>query len=861
MSDDERLLEYLKRVAVDLHETRQQLQALQARDREPIAIVGMGCRFPGGIRSPQDMWELLAEGRDVISPFPTDRGWDREKLYDPDPEHPGTSYVRDGGFLYDAAEFDSGFFGISPREALAMDPQQRLLLEISWEALEDARVDPLSLRGSDAGVFTGVMYHDYATIGAPPELESLIATGSAGSVVSGRVSYALGLEGPSLSVDTACSSSLVTLHLACRSLRSGECSLALAGGVAILWTPLGFIHTSAGRALAPDGRCKSYANTADGTGWAEGAGVLVLERLSDALRLGHDVQAVVRGSAVNQDGASNGLTAPNGPSQRRLIQQALADAGLSAAQVDAVEGHGTGTALGDPIEARALLETYGQVRPPDRPLWLGSIKSNIGHTQSAAGVAGVIKMTLAMRNGVLPRTLHVDEPSREVDWSSGAVSLLREPVAWPSGEQPRRAAVSSFGVSGTNAHVIIEELPREETQDASRPGDRHRPAQAGGGAGVSTCASETLAAPSVLGGQFTAWLLSGRDEPGLAAQAARLLEWHDSQPEHEIAAVGRALLRRPAFEQRAAILGGSRAELLDGLRAVADGRSTSATIRARAGVRGNGKTVFVFGGQGSQWAGMGLELLDRSPVFAERMRACEEALAPHVDWSLTAVLKGERGAPPQERLDVMQPVLFAIMVSLVELWRACGVQPDAVIGHSQGEIAAAHVAGGLELSDAARVVALRSHALAGLPHRGRMASVSLGAEELGERLLRWDGRLEIAGFNGPSSTVISGPGDALEELLEECAEQGIRARKIATPGAGHSAEVEPACEQLVESCSSLAARSGDVPFYSTVTSGPLDTVSLDASYWYRNTREPVRFEPTVRRLLDDGYRTFVEVSP
>jgi acyl transferase domain-containing protein/acyl carrier protein len=870
MSEDERFLEYLKRVTVDLHETRGRLQALEQRGREPIAIVGMGCRFPGGVCSPQDLWELLAEGRDAIASFPADRGWDRERFYNPDPEHQGTSYVWEGGFLYDAAEFDADFFGIRPREALAMDPQQRLMLEICWEALEDARLDPLALRGSDTGMFTGVMYHDYATLGAPSELEGLIATGSAGSVVSGRVSYTLGLEGPAISLDTACSSSLVTLHLACQALRTGECSLALAGGVAVLWTPIGFIHACSGRALAPDGRSKSYANAADGTSWAEGAGVLVLERLSDALRLGHEVQAVVRGSAVNQDGASNGVTAPNGPSQRRMIQQALANAGLSAAQVDAVEGHGTGTTLGDPIEARALLDTYGGVRPHDRPLWLGSIKSNIGHPQAAAGVAGVIKMVLAMRNGMLPQTLHVDEPSREIDWASGAVSLLREPVAWLPGEEPRRAGVSSFGVSGTNAHVILEEAPRREQAPDAVPRDdlpNQRQADGGTDAGVSLDTGDIpslLASPSdgALGGNPTVWLLSGRDEAGLGAQAARLLEWLDSEPQHGIAAIGRALLHRPALEERATIIGDSREELSDGLRVLADGHSVPATIRGRAGVRGNGKNVFVFSGQGSQWVGMGLDLLGCSSVFAERMRACEEALEPHVDWSLAAVLEGKQSAPSLDRLDVVQPVLFAIMVSLAELWRTCGVQPDVVIGHSQGEIAAAHVAGGLELSDAARIVALRSQVMMRLAGDGGMASVSLGADELGERLRRWDGKLVIAGLNGPSSTVVSGEGGALDELLGECAQEGIRTRKItAAVGAGHSPEVEIAREQLLEACASVVPCSGAIPFYSTVISGPLDTASLDASYWYRNAREAVRFDPTVRRLLQEGYRTFVEVSP
>ncbi|MGC2374123.1 MAG: type I polyketide synthase, partial [Solirubrobacteraceae bacterium] len=843
MSEDEKVLDYLKRVTVDLHDTRRRLRQVEERGGEPIAIVGMGCRYPGGIVSPQDLWELLADGRDAISGFPADRGWDLERLYHPDPDHSGTSYVREAGFLHDAGEFDADFFGISPREALATDPQQRLLLEVCWEALEDGRLDPLALRGSDTGVFAGVMYKDYATLGVPSELEGFVATGSAGSVVSGRVAYTLGLEGPALSVDTACSSSLVTLHLACQALRAGECSLALAGGVTVLWTAGAFVDSSRKRALAADGRCKSYADAADGTAWGEGAGALVLERLSDARRLGHEVLAVVRGSAVNQDGASNGLTAPNGPSQRRVIQQALVAAGLSAAQVDVVEGHGTGTPLGDPIEAQALLATYGQSRPSERPLRLGSIKSNIGHTQGAAGVAGVIKLVMALRHGVLPMTLHVDEPSTQVDWSSGAVSLLREPAAWPPAEDPRRGAVSSFGMSGTNAHVIVEEPS---------------------GAEIGEDDEEQQESPSrgLLGDGVTTWLLSGRGEAGLRAQARRMLEWVAAEPDRELGGVGHALARRPALEQRAVLLGESRTELLDGLRLLAGDRSTVAAVRGSTGTRGNGKVVFVFPGQGSQWAAMGLELLDCSPIFAERIRACEEALAPHVDWSLTEVLRGESGAPGLERVDVLHPTLFSMMVSLAGLWEACGVRPDIVVGHSQGEIVAAHVAGALRLGEAARMVALRSQVLARLVGRGQMASISLGAEELAERLRPWGERIVIAAVNGPRSVSVSGERDAVHELLRECASADIRAREIAAAvGAGHSPQVEALREDLLEVCSSVTPRAGEVPFYSTVTAGLMDTASLDAEYWYRNARQTVLLEPTVRRLLEEGCRTFVEVSP
>ncbi|SED22831.1 Acyl transferase domain-containing protein [Streptomyces melanosporofaciens] len=812
----------------EVQRLRRKNHDLTAAAREPLAIVGMSCRYPGGVRSPEDLWELVERGGDAVTGFPVDRGWRLTELFDPDPAHPGTSYCSQGGFLHDAGGFDAEFFGIGPREALAMDPQQRLLLEASWEALERAGLVPGTLRGSRTGVFAGVMYHDYGpplehTAGA---VDGHRLTGTTASVLSGRVAYTLGFEGPAVTVDTACSSSMVAMHLAAQSLRSGECSLALAAGVTVMATPGTFVEFSRQRALSPDGRCKSFAAAADGTGWSEGVGVLVLERLSDARRHGHRVLALIRSTAVNQDGASSGLTAPNGPSQERVIRAALAGAGLSPVDVHALEAHGTGTRLGDPIEAQAVLATYGQDR--QHPLLLGSLKSNIGHTQAAAGVGGVIKMVMALRHEQLPRTLHIDRPSPLVDWDSGAVRLLTEPAPWPDTQGPRRAAVSSFGISGTNAHAIIEQAPAAE------------PA-----APVSATAPLTLTSVPLV--------VSGRTPEALRAQSGRLST--ALADDADLTAVGASLaLARSAFEHRAVLLGRSARELRTGLDALARDEPASTTTRATAGPR---KVVFVFPGQGPQWAGMAVDLLENSPVFAQAMADCERALTPHVDFTLTDVVRSGEF----ERTEVLQPVLFAVMVSLAALWKSVGVVPDAVIGHSQGEMAAAVVAGAMSLEDAARAVALRSKAIAeGLSGRGGMLSINLPLDEVRSRLEGLE-RVSVAALNGPTSTVVAGDLPALARLESALSKEGVWSRRVPIDYPSHSAHVEPIRERVEELLAPVRPAATSTAFMSTVTGDWIDTSELNGEYWYRNLRRPIRFEPATRALLAAGFDTFVECSP
>ncbi|MGW6290828.1 type I polyketide synthase, partial [Streptomyces sp. NPDC055107] len=835
---DDQIVNALRTSLKENARLQQENSTLAAAVSEPIAIVSMACRYAGGIRTPEDLWRVVTDGVDVYTTFPEDRGWDLEGLYHPDPDNPGTTYVREGAFLHDAGEFDAAFFGISPREALAMDPQQRQLLEVSWETLERAGIDPHSMRGSDTGVFAGIVHQDYAPdlSGHEGYLSLERALGTAGGVASGRVAYTLGLEGPAVTVDTMCSSSLVAIHLAMQALRRGECSMALAGGSTVMSTPGGFVGFARQRGLAFDGRCKSYAAAADGSSWAEGVGVVLLETLSQARERGHRVLAVIRGSAVNQDGASNGLTAPNGPSQQRVIRKALAGAGLTPADVDMVEGHGTGTVLGDPIEAQAIFATYGQDRRAGQPLRLGSVKSVIGHTQAASGVAGVINMVQALRHGVMPASRHIDAPTPQVDWSSGTVELLTEAAEWAETGRPRRAGVSSFGASGTNAHLILEQAPEAEK-----------------------AAEEEPTAPAGV----VPLVLSAASAASLTGQADRLAAFLDGARDTPLADIaGTLATRRAVLGERAVVVAGDHDEALAALTALARDGQAPGTVPGSGTAAGAGKTVLVFPGQGTQWSGMGRELLDTSPVFAARIAQCAQALERWVDWDLEAVLRGEADADLLARVDVVQPASFAMMVGLAAVWASAGVVPDAVVGHSQGEIAAACVAGALTLDDAARIVAVRSQVIRGkLAGLGGMASVALTEDDVTARLERWADRVEVAAVNGPASVVVAGDAEALDEVLDTLEDQGVRVRRIAVDYASHSRHVQAVQEALTEAFADIRGQAPTVPFLSSVTGEWVREAGvLDGAYWYRNLRQRVRFGPAVETLLAEGHTVFVESS-
>ncbi|WP_031075213.1 hybrid non-ribosomal peptide synthetase/type I polyketide synthase [Streptomyces sp. NRRL WC-3742] len=830
----------LRRAMAAVLQLQQRNQELEHSRTEPIAIVSMACRLPGGAATPERYWEVLAAGEDLIGPLP--ERWAHLDLFDPDPEAAGKSYADQGGFLDGIEEFDAELFGVSPREALAMEPQQRLALETAWEALERAGQRPGPLGTSRTGVYLGAMRSDYATTQATLEsLDGYQGTGISSSVISGRVSYTLGLQGPAVTVDTACSSSLVAIHLACAALRSGECDQALAGGVTVMNTPVLFVESSRLRAMSPDGRSKSFSADADGGGWAEGCGMVLLKTLSAARRDGDRVLAVIRGSATNQDGRSQGLTAPNGPAQQRVIREALAAARLTPADIDAIEAHGTGTRLGDPIEAGALAEVFGPGRAAGQPLRLGSGKSNIGHSQAAAGVLGVIKMVLALQHERLPQTLHVEQPSPHIAWDGSGIELLAEAADWPRGERPRRAGVSSFGISGTNAHLVLEEAPQAEEVPVLEEGTEQPQAVPSDGYPV---------------------LLSAQTPQALRAQAARWADWLDAHPGTGLLDLARtAALHRTHLEHRAAVTAASTAEAALGLRALAEGAAPRELVQGRSAPRG--QAVFVFPGQGSQWPEMGRALLAESAVFRAAIEECDAALLPHTGWSVRALLAGEGDDLPDfERIDVLQPALFAVMIGLAAVWRSLGVEPAAVVGSSQGEVPAAVVAGALSLRDGAKLVALRSRALLReCSGKGGMALVELPAEQAAALIAPYEGALSVAVINTETSTVVSGDAEAIEDLLAAMADGEVYCRRIPSDAAGHSRHMDPILPGLAASLADLAPRAAEVPFHSTVTGTVLPGESLDAAYWCRNLRETVRLDLALRSLTAAGFGVFVEVSP
>ncbi|MFG2442893.1 type I polyketide synthase [Nocardia fluminea] len=840
MAREDELRTYMKKAIRELQTTRARLDDVEARASEPIAIVGMACRYPGGVTSPEQLWQAAVEGRSLVSEWPADRGWDVEGLFDPEPGVPGKSYVRTGGFLDGATGFDANFFGISPREAQAMDAQQRLVLETAWEAFERAGIDPATVRGSATGVFVGLMPDSEGPSSRDIDervrarIEQFLMTGQASSIASGRVSYVLGLEGPSVTVDTACSSSLVAIHQAVRSLRAGESTMALAGGVTVMSTPAAFVAFSTQRALAADGRCKSFAAGADGTAWGEGVGMLLLERVSEARRLGHKILGLVRGTAVNSDGASNGLTAPNGRSQQRVIRSALADAGLSTTEVDVVEAHGTGTRLGDPIEAEAVLATYGAEREGGEALLLGSLKSNMGHTQAAAGVGGLIKMVMAMRHGVVPPTLNVDEPTPHVDWSSGAVRLVTEARAWPATGRTPRAAVSSFGISGTNAHVVIER--GEFAPELERP-------------------AATVAPPVI------AWVVTARSAAAVAGQASALHGLLAAEPATDPVDIGVALLgTRARFEHRAVIVGRDTEELTAGLRALADGQTAPNVVRGSVSAA---VTAVMFPGQGAQRAGMGRELYESYPAYRAAFDEICAEFDRHRETPLRAVIFDERAdATSIDRTEIAQIALFATEVAMYRLAESWGLRTAFVLGHSIGEIVAAYVAGVWSLSDACTLVAARGRLMQSAPEGGAMVAIAADAETVAELVRRFDD-VGIAAVNGPTSVVVSGAQASVNAIAEQLADDGVRTQRLRVSHAFHSPRMDAVLDEFGEVCRGLTYRPPTVPVISALTGKVAEAAQLcSPDYWVSHLREPVRYLDAVRWAREQGgVNCFAEMGP
>lgn len=853
------VIQYLRERLFGTQQTHQDHTAVsQVPDEsdamEPIAIISMDCRYPGGIASPEDLWRVVSEELDVTSDFPTNREWDIDTLYDPDPNKTGTCIARRGGFLHDMADFDAGFFGMSPREALATDPQQRLLLETTHSLIERAGIAPSSLRGTSTGVFVGMIYSDYASrfnhgSGKGHESEAHLDIGSSPSVAAGRISYSFDLKGPSMAIDAACSSSLTAIHLAAASLQTRESKLAIAGGVTLMSTPRQFIAFSRQRGLSTDGRCRSYSSDANGTGWSEGVGLVLLERLSDAKRNGHKILGLVRGSAVNSDGTSNGLTAPSGPAQQEVIRQALSRAALSPADVDVLDGHGTATSLGDPIEVHAILKAYGN-RPT--PLLLGSVKSNIGHTQAAAGIASVIKMVNSMQHGIAPASLHISQPSPHIDWKSGAVELLAAARQWPQtpNNRPRRAAVSSFGISGTNAHVILEQFRDEHVHQQK----------------LSLGPESKNSFP---------WLLSGADEAALRAQARSMAALCHSNNALDVAFS--LATTRSALSHRAAVTATSD-KLPEALLALAEGRPHLEVFTglARAGRTGRSqkqtRLAFLFSGQGSQRLGMGQELCARFPKFAGAFHEVCKVLDPQLERPLSEAInpcsgsKGHADSGLLNRADFAQAAVFAFEVAMYRLLESFGIRPDFVAGHSLGEISAAHVAGVLSLADAATLVVSRGSLMAALPEGGAMASIYATEDEVNEVLRNMKGaaKTAVAAVNAYDSTVVSGLSDTVLAVQEIFAAQGRPATRLRVSHAFHSPMMEPILNKLGQAISQLSPSSSSttIPLVSTVTGRVVKPSDMTAEYWLRHVTAPVHFADAIHTLSTSaGVATFVEIGP
>jgi acyl transferase domain-containing protein/acyl carrier protein len=838
VSDDQSA--QLKRALVAIKELRARLEdAYAERARtEPIAIVGMGCRFPGGADSPEAFWQMLVNRVDAITEAPADR-WDTDSLYDPDPEAPGKVTTRWGGFLNRVDEFDPYFFGISPREAAGMDPQQRLLLEVAWEALEAAGQTKEQIAGSQTGVFVGIHSHsnDYYSLqtGDPASMDIYTGTGTAHNVVSGRLSYLWDLQGPNVAVDTACSSSLVAVHLAVQSLRAGECRMALAGGVNLMLSPLFTIAASRMRMLAADGRCKTFDARADGFVRGEGCGVVILKRLSDALANDDPILAVIRGSAINQDGHTNGLTAPNGLSQQNVIRQALASGGVQPEQITYVETHGTGTPLGDPIEIEALAAVIGQPDSDGQACLLGSVKTNFGHLEGAAGIAGLIKTVLALQHGVIPANLHFEQLNPHIALEGARLAVANTEREWLANGERRFAGVSSFGWSGTNAHVVLEEAPSVSQIPQTPQADSDRP----------------YLLP-----------LSAHSTQALKAFANSYQEFLTRKKTNLRDVCYTASVRRTHHEHRLAIVGRSPDELVERLAAFTQGESRPGLTSGRKDPNRQPGLVFVFPGQGSQWVGMGRQLLEKETVFREALERCEQAMHPHVvDWSLLGQLTAPEDQSRLNEIDVIQPTLFAIQVALAALWRSWGIEPDAVVGHSMGEVAAAHVAGALSLEDAAQIICRRSQLLKQVSGQGAMAVVGLSIEQAQAALAGYEQRLSVAVSNSPRSTVLSGDPAALESVLQQLRAENVFCRLVKVDVASHSPQMDSLRPDLLRALEGLRPQPSALPMISTVTGEMAAGANLDAKYWTRNLRQPVLFSTAVQRLLKDGHSVFVEISP